>query len=70
MAFLKAPASFLPNLPMVKKTATKLTNGVTLVKINRTTHELGLVVTRLGNFYRVSLHSSFVENIFVEWWSK
>jgi len=35
-----------------------------LVKTNQTTHELGLVVMSVGFFYRVSLHSSFVENIF------
>ena len=71
MAFLKASGSFLLNLPMAKKkTTTKLTNGVTLVKTNRTTRELGLVVMGVGFFYRVSLHSNFVENIFCKWWSK
>ena len=64
MAFLKAPASFLPNLLMAKKTTRKLANRVTLVKTNRTTRELGLVAISLGNFYRVFLHLSFVENIF------
>ena len=64
MAILKAQASFFLNLPMAKKITTKLPSGVTLVKTNRTTHELGLVVMSLEIFYRVSLHLSFVENIF------
>jgi hypothetical protein len=64
MAFLKAPASFLPSLPIVKKTTTKLVNKVTLVKTNQTTRELDLVVMSLGIFYRVFLHLSFVENTF------
>jgi hypothetical protein len=46
---------------MVKKTTTKLAYGVTLVKTNRTTRELDLVVMSVGIFYRVSLHSSFVK---------
>jgi len=46
---------------MAKKTTTKLTNRVTLVKTNRTTRELGLVVMSVGFFCRVSLHLSFVE---------
>ena len=63
MTFLKAQASFLPNLPMAKQ-HNKLGNGVTLEKINRTTYELGLVVMSLGIFYRVSLLLSFVEKYF------
>ena len=35
-----------------------------LVKTNQTTRELGLVVMSVGIFYRVSLHSSFVEKYF------
>jgi hypothetical protein len=46
-----------------KETTTKLANGVMLVKINRTTRELGLVVMSVGIFCRVFLHSSFFENI-------
>jgi len=51
---------------MVKKTTTKLANGVTLVKTNQTTRKLGLVVMSLGIFYRVSLLLSFVEKIFLQ----
>jgi hypothetical protein len=49
-----------------KRQQQKLTNGVMLVKTNQTTYELGLVVMSVGIFYRVSLHSSFVENIFAK----
>jgi len=51
---------------MVKGTTTKLTNGVMLVKTERTTRELGLVVMSLGIFYRVSLLLSFVEKYFLQ----
>ena len=50
----------------MKKTTTKLANGVTLVKTNQTTRELGLVVMSLGIFYRVSLLLSFVEKYFLQ----
>jgi hypothetical protein len=42
--------TLLLNLPMAKKTTTKLANRVTSVKTNRATHELGLVVMRVGIF--------------------
>ena len=64
MAFLKALVSFLLSFPMVKKTTTKLANGVTLVKTNQTTRKLGLVVMSLGIFCIVSLLLSFVEFVF------
>jgi len=47
-----------------KRQQHKLANGVMLVKRNQTTRELGLVVMSFGNFYRVSLHLSFVEIFF------
>ena len=49
-----------------KNTTTQLANRVTLVQTNRATHGLGLVVMSVGIFYRLSMHSSFVENILQE----
>jgi len=63
---LNAPESFIPKLPIAEKITTNLANGVRLVKTNRATRELGLVVMSVGIFYRVSLHSSVVENKFVK----
>jgi len=53
-----------------KKTTTRLTNGVMLVKSNQISCELGLVVMSVGVFYKGSLHSSFVENKNCKEWSK
>jgi hypothetical protein len=69
-AFLKAPVSFLPNLPMAKKDTTKLTNGVTLVKTNRTTHEFGLVVMSVGFFLQRFLALKLCGKYFCKRWSK